>query len=279
MSNATETAVHNSDLGNHGAQKTGAARDQAMGKRLEGKIAIITGGSTGMGLATAKRFVLEGADHVFITGRRKDTLESAVAEVGDKVTGIPGDVASLSDLDRLYEFVDGYGRKIDVIFANAGISLQASLGTVDEKFFDLHFDANVKGLFFTVQKALPRLKDGASIILNASIATVKGFPSISVYSATKAAVRSFARTWTNELRERRIRVNAISPGHIDTPIFESWQQGDALVQMKQELAKNVPLGRLGDPDEIAKAVAFLASDDASYISGIELFVDGGIAQV
>jgi NAD(P)-dependent dehydrogenase (short-subunit alcohol dehydrogenase family) len=153
------------------------------------------------------------------------------------------------------------------------------LGTVDEKFFDLHFDANVKGLFFTVQKALPLLKDGASIILNASIATIKGFPGISVYSATKAAVRSFARTWTNELRERRIRVNAISPGNIDTPIFESWQQGEALKQMKQELAKNVPLGRLGDPDEIAKAVAFLASDEASYISGIELFVDGGLAQV
>jgi NAD(P)-dependent dehydrogenase (short-subunit alcohol dehydrogenase family) len=166
-----------------------------------------------------------------------------------------------------------------VVFANAGISQQAPFGTVDEKFFDLHFDANVKGLFFTVQKALPLLKDGASIILNASVATIKGFPDISVYSATKAAVRSFARTWTNELRERRIRVNAISPGNIDTPIFESWQQGEALIQMKQELAKNVPLGRLGDPDEIAKAVAFLASDEASYISGIELFVDGGLAQV
>ncbi|MGC1360692.1 MAG: SDR family oxidoreductase [Silvibacterium sp.] len=242
-------------------------------------MAIITGGSTGMGLATAKRFVLEGVDHVFITGRRKDTLEVAVAEIGEKATGIPGDVGSLDDLDRLYESVDGYGRKIDVVFANAGISQHASLGTVDEKFFDLHFDANVKGLFFTVQKALPLLKDGASIILNASIATIKGFPGISVYSATKAAVRSFARTWTNELRERHIRVNAISPGHIDTPIFESWQKGEALTRMKEELAKNVPLGRLGDPDEIAKAVAFLASDEASYISGIELFVDGGVAQI
>jgi NAD(P)-dependent dehydrogenase (short-subunit alcohol dehydrogenase family) len=232
-----------------------------------------------MGLATAKRFVLEGADHVFITGRRKDALDAAIAEIGEKATGVPGDVASLNDIDRLYESVDGYGRKIDVVFANAGISQIAPFGTVDEKFYDLHFDANVKGLFFTVQKALPLLKDGASIILNASIATIKGFPGISVYSATKAAVRSFARTWTNELRERHIRVNAISPGHIDTPIFDSWQQGEALTQMKAELAKNVPLGRLGDPDEIAKAVAFLASDEASYISGIELFVDGGVAQI
>lgn len=253
--------------------------DHVSAKRLLGKVAIITGGSTGMGLATAKRFVLEGADHVFITGRRKDAVEGAVAEIRKNVTGAPGDVASLRDLDRLYGLVDGYGRKIDVIFANAGISQQAPLGIVDETFFDLHFNANVKGLFFTVQKALPLLKDGASIILNASIATIKGFPGISVYSATKAAVRSFARTWTNELRERRIRVNAISPGHIDTPIFESWQQGQALIQMKEELAKNVPLGSLGDPDEIAKAVAFLASDDASYISGIELFVDGGVAQI
>jgi NAD(P)-dependent dehydrogenase (short-subunit alcohol dehydrogenase family) len=216
---------------------------------------------------------------VFITGRRKDALESAVAEIGEKVTGVPGDVATLSDLDRLYESIDGYARKVDVIFANAGISQLAPLGAVDETFFDLHFNANVKGLFFTVQKALPLLNDGASIILNASIATIKGFPGISVYSATKAAVRSFARTWTNELRERHIRVNAISPGHIDTPIFESWQQGEALIQMKEELAKNVPLGRLGDPDEIAKVVAFLASDEASYISGIELFVDGGVAQI
>jgi NAD(P)-dependent dehydrogenase (short-subunit alcohol dehydrogenase family) len=217
---------------------------------------------------------------VFITGRRKDALESAVAEIGEKVTGVPGDVATLSDLDRLYESIDGYARKVDVIFANAGISQLAPLGAVDETFFDLHFNANVKGLFFTVQKALPVLKDGASIIiLNASIATIKGFPGISVYSATKAAVRSFARTWTNELRERHIRVNAISPGHIDTPIFESWQQDEALTQMKEALAKNVPLGRLGDPDEIAKVVAFLASDEASYISGIELFVDGGVAQI
>jgi NAD(P)-dependent dehydrogenase (short-subunit alcohol dehydrogenase family) len=279
MTITTETTLHNSELASRAAPKSSAVPNQGGAGRLAGKIAIITGGATGMGLATAKRFVLEGADHVFITGRRKDTLDAAAAEIGEKVTAVPGDVSSLNDLDRLYESVNDYGRKIDVVFANAGISQQALLENVDEKFFDLHFDANVKGLFFTVQKALPLLNDGASIILNASIATIKGFPGISVYSATKAAVRSFARTWTNELCERHIRVNAISPGHIDTPIFESWQKGEALTQMKEELAKNVPLGRLGEPDEIAKAVAFLASDDASYISGIELFVDGGIAQI
>jgi NAD(P)-dependent dehydrogenase (short-subunit alcohol dehydrogenase family) len=279
MGTTTETTLHGPDLVSNAAPKANAVLNHASAKRLAGKIAVITGGSTGMGLATAKRFVQEGVDHVFISGRRKDTLDAAVAEIGEKATGVPGDVASLNDLDRLYESVEGYGRKIDVIFANAGIAQVAPFGTVDEKFYDLHFNANVKGLFFTVQKALPLLKDGASIILNASIATIKGFSGISVYSATKAAVRSFARTWTNELRERRIRVNAISPGHIDTPIFESWQQGDALAQMKAELAKNVPLGRLGDPDEIAKVVAFLASDEASYISGVELFVDGGVAQI
>jgi NAD(P)-dependent dehydrogenase (short-subunit alcohol dehydrogenase family) len=248
-------------------------------KRLAGKVAVVTGGSTGMGLATAKRFVLEGMDHVFITGRRKEVLDRAVAEVGEKASGVAGDVANLNELDQLYEVVKQYGRKLDVIFANAGIALQAPLGTVDEKFFDLHFNANVKGLFFTIQKGLPFVNDGGSIILNASIATLKGFPGISVYSATKAAVRSFARTWTNELRDRRIRVNAISPGHIDTPIFEGWQQGDALIKMKEELAKNIPLGRMGDPDEIAKVAAFLASDEASYVSGVELFVDGGVGQI
>jgi NAD(P)-dependent dehydrogenase (short-subunit alcohol dehydrogenase family) len=250
-----------------------------MAMKFAGKVAVITGASTGIGLATAKRFVEEGMDHVFITGRRKDVLDKAAAEIGRNVTGVQGDVANLRDLDRLYEAVDKHNRKLDVIFANAGVSQIAPLGAVDEGFFNLHFDANVKGLFFTVQKGLLLMKDGGAIILNGSIATIKGFPGISVYSATKAAVRSFARTWTNELRERRIRVNTISPGHIDTPIFESWQQGDALTKMKEELAKNVPLGRMGDPDEIAKAVSFLASDQASYISGIELFVDGGVAQI
>jgi NAD(P)-dependent dehydrogenase (short-subunit alcohol dehydrogenase family) len=252
---------------------------ETMTDKFAGKVALITGGSTGMGLATAKRFVQEGMDHVFITGRRKDALDRAVEEIGKNVTAVPGDVANLPDLDRLYDEVRKQNRKMDVIFANAGVSQLAPFDTVDEKFYDLHFDANVKGMFFTVQKGLALMNDGGSIILTGSIADVKGFPSISVYSATKAAVRSFARTWTTELRDRRIRVNTISPGHIDTPIFDNWQQGEALTKMKDDLAKNVPLGRLGDPDEIAKAVSFLASDEASYVAGIELYVDGGIAQI
>jgi NAD(P)-dependent dehydrogenase (short-subunit alcohol dehydrogenase family) len=250
-----------------------------MTDRFTGKVAVITGGSTGMGLATAKRFVQEAMDHVFITGQRKDALDRAVVEIGKDVTAVQGDVASLPDLDRLYDKVREQNRKIDVVFANAGIAQLAPFGTVGEKFYDLHFDANVKGIFFTVQKALPLINDGGSVILTGSIADVKGFPAISVYSATKAAIRSFARTWTNELKDRRIRVNTISPGHIDTPIFDTWQQGDALAKMKDDLAKNVPLGRLGDPDEIAKAVSFLASDEASYVAGIELYVDGGVAQI
>jgi NAD(P)-dependent dehydrogenase (short-subunit alcohol dehydrogenase family) len=239
--------------------------------KFEGKLAVVTGGSTGMGLATAKRFVDEGMEHVFITGRRREQLDAAVAEIGKNVTAIQGDISNLADLDRLFDAVRKRKRKIDVLFANAGIAQIAH--------FDSHFNVNVKGTFFTVQKSLPLLNDGASIILTGSIASIKGFPDISVYSATKAAIRSFARTWCNELRGRRIRVNTLSPGHIDTPIFDTWQQGDALTKLKEELAKNVPLGRLGDSDEVAKAVSFLASDEASYISGIELFVDGGIAQI
>src|SRR6266852_7939146 len=202
-----------------------------MTKKFAGKIAVVTGGSTGMGLATAKRFVQEGMDHVFITGRRKDALDAAVAEIGKNVTAVQGDVASLSDLDRLYDAVKKYHRPIDIIFANAGLAKLAPFGTVDEGFFDLHFDANVKGLFFSVQKGLPLMKDGGSIILTGSISDVKGFPAMSVYSATKAAVRSFARTWTNELRERHIRANAIRPGPINTPILESLQHGAALIAM------------------------------------------------
>jgi NAD(P)-dependent dehydrogenase (short-subunit alcohol dehydrogenase family) len=250
-----------------------------MAKKFAGKTAVITGGSTGMGLATAKRFVEEGIDQVFITGRRKDALDVAVAEIGNNVTAVQGDVANLADLDRLYDAVRKQNRKIDILFANAGISQPRPVEAVDEQFFDLHFDANVKGLFFTVQKALPLLNDGASIILNGSIATVKGFPGITVYSATKAAVRSFARTLANELRARHVRVNTLSPGHIDTPLLGQWQQGDALNQLKEGFAKNVPLGRMGEPDEIAKAASFLASDEASYVNGVELFVDGGVAQI
>lgn len=250
-----------------------------MTRKFARKVAVITGGSTGMGLATAKRFVEEGMDHVFITGRRKDALDAAVAEIGKNVTAVQGDVASLTDLDKLYDAVLKQNRKIDVLFANAGVSQPRPVEAVDEQFFDLHFDANVKGLFFSVQKALPLLNDGASIILNGSIATVKGFPGITVYSASKAAVRSFARTLANELRGRRIRVNTLSPGHIDTPLLGQWQQGDALTQLKEGFAKNVPLGRMGTPDEIAKAASFLASDEASYVNGVELFVDGGVAQI
>jgi NAD(P)-dependent dehydrogenase (short-subunit alcohol dehydrogenase family) len=250
-----------------------------MANRFAGKVAVITGGSTGMGLATAKRLVQEGIEQVFITGRRKDALDIAVAEIGKNVTAVQGDVANLADLDRLYDAVQKQNRKIDVLFANAGVSLPRPFESVDEKLFDLHFDANVKGLFFTVQKALPLLNDGASVILNGSIATIKGFPGITVYSASKAAVRSFARTLASELRDRRIRVNTLSPGHIDTPLLGHWQQGDALTQLKEGFAKNVPLGRMGDPDEIAKAASFLASDEASYVNGVELFVDGGVAQI
>lgn len=247
--------------------------------KFAGKIAVVTGGSTGIGLATAKRFVAEGIDHVHITGRRREALEAAVAEIGRNVTGVQGDVSNLADLDLLYDAVRRQHRKIDIVFANAGIAQLAPFGEVEESFFDAHFNVNVKGAFFTVQKALPLLDNGASIILTGSIASIKGFPNISVYSATKGAIRTFARTWANELRERQIRVNVISPGHIDTPIFETWQQGEALLKLKQDLAKNVPLARFGDPDEIAKAVSFLASDEGSYVNGIELFVDGGVAQI
>src|SRR6266481_9029954 len=225
-----------------------------MPKKFAGKIAVVTGGSTGMGLATAKRFVQEGMDHVFITGRRKDTLDAAVAEIGKNVTAVQGDVSNLADVDRLYDAVKKHHRPIDIIFANAGVAKLAPFGTVDEEFFDLHFDANVKGLFFSVQKGLPLMRDGGSIILNASIADIKGFPAMSVYSATKAAVRSFARTWTNDLRDRRIRVNAISPGHINPPNQDSLQHGDALPARTEEFTQAIALGSMGSPDEIVKAV-------------------------
>src|SRR5438128_6415748 len=247
-----------------------------MGK-LEGKIALVTGGNSGIGLATAKQFVNEGA-YVFITGRRD--LAAAVKEIGRNVTGVQGDVSNLGDLDRLFAQIKREKGALDIVFANAGIATYAPFGKITEEHYDSIFDINVKGLLFTVQKALPLMPDGASIILNASIVASKGLPANSVYSATKAAVRAFARTWTTDLTDRRIRVNAVSPGQIDTPglndLVASTGAGE---QRLKTLSTIVPLGRLGTPDEIAKAVVFLASDDASFITGTELFVDGGFAQV
>ncbi len=249
-----------------------------MGK-LEGKIALITGGNSGIGLATAKQFVNEGA-YVFVTGRRDPELATAIKEIGRNVTGVQGDVSNLGDLDRLFAQIKREKGKLDVVFANAGVAKYALFGTITEEHYDLIFNINVKGLLFTVQKALPLLPDGASIILNASIVASKGLSSNSVYSATKAAVRSFARTWTTDLKDRRIRVNAVSPGPIETPglndLVASTGAGEERLKM---ISNNVPLGRLGKPDEIAKAVVFLASDDSSYVTGTELFVDGGFAQV
>jgi len=247
--------------------------------KLEGKVALITGGNSGIGLATAKRFVNEGA-YVFITGRREPELAAAVKEIGRNVTGVQGDVSNLADLDRLFEQIKREKGKLDIVFANAGVARFAPFGTITEEFFDSIFDINVKGVLFTVQKALPLLPDGASIILNASIVGSKGFSANSVYSATKAALRSFARTWTTDLKDRRIRVNAVSPGSTDTPRLSGLLASSEVGQQRLKMiANSVPLGRIGTPDEIAKAVVFLASDDSSYVTGIELFVDGGIAQV
>jgi len=247
--------------------------------KLEGKIALITGGNSGIGLATAKRFVNEGA-YVFITGRREPELAAAVKEIGRNVTGVLGDVSNLGDLDRLFAQIKREKGKLDIVFANAGVARFAALGTITEDLYDSIFDINVKGLLFTVQKALPLLPDGASIILNASIVASKGLPANSVYSATKAAIRSFARTWTTDLKDRRIRVNAVSPGSIDTPGLSNLLASSETGQQRMKMISNaVPLGRLGKPDEIARAVVFLASDDSSYVTGTELFVDGGFAQV
>jgi len=247
--------------------------------KLAGKIALITGGNSGIGLATAQRFVQEGA-YVFITGRRQDALDNAVALIGHNVTAVQGDVANMADLDRLYETIRQEKAHLDIVFANAGFAEFSPLGTITEEQFDTQFDANVKGLLFTVQKALPLLADGGSVILNASVVASKGFDASSVYSATKAAVRSFARTWTADLKARKIRVNAVSPGPIDTPGFDAVAgTPEQAEQMKAGMAAAVPLGRVGTSDEIARAVVFLASDDSSFVTGAELFVDGGMAQI
>jgi NAD(P)-dependent dehydrogenase (short-subunit alcohol dehydrogenase family) len=248
-----------------------------MSGRLAGKVAVVTGGNSGIGLATAQRFAAEGA-HVFVTGRRQQELDAAVRKIGHGAVGIQGDVSKLADLDRLFTAVGELRGRIDILFANAGAAEFVPLGSITEEHFDRMFHTNVKGLLFTVQKALPLMKAGGSIILNASVTASTGTPAFSVYSATKAAVRSFARCWTLDLKGTGIRVNAISPGPIDTPGLGSLAPGEA-DRMRAELAATVPMGRMGEPAEIAAAAVFLASDDSSYVSGTELFVDGGMAQV
>jgi NAD(P)-dependent dehydrogenase (short-subunit alcohol dehydrogenase family) len=244
-----------------------------MSRKLEGKIAVVTGGSAGIGFGTAKRFVEEGA-HVFITGRRQAELDKAVAEIGRNVTAIQADASNLADIDRIYSIVKERAGRIDVLFVNAGFYELGTFGEITEEHFDRTFNTNVRGLLFAVQKALPLLSKGSSVILNGSIASMKGYPSFSVYDATKAAVRSFARGWIVDLKGRDIRINVLSPGHTETP-------GLAVLadeNVRNAMMANVPLGRMGTPDDLAKAAVFLASDDSSYITGIELFVDGGVAQ-
>lgn len=243
-----------------------------MGK-LQGKVAVITGGTTGIGFAAAKLFVEEGA-FVFITGRRRKELDQAVEAIGSNVAGVQGDVAKLADLDRLYKTVEATGRRIDIVFANAGFGEFASLGSITEEHFDRLFNVNVKGALFTVQKALPLLNDGGSILLTGSVGSVKGTPGFWVYGATKAAIRNFVRAWTIELKDRRIRSNVLSPGPTETPLVGQ-QPADAIAR----IVATIPMGRMGEPDEIAKAALFLASDDSSFVTGVELFVDGGRAQI
>jgi NAD(P)-dependent dehydrogenase (short-subunit alcohol dehydrogenase family) len=248
--------------------------------KLHGKVAVITGGSSGIGLATAKEFVAEGA-YVYITGRRQQHLDAAVREIGRNISGVQGDVANLADLDRLYAQIAKEKGKVDVVFANAAIANQmAPLEAITEEQCDVTFNANVRGLLFTIQKALPLMREGGSVILNASSVSGKGAASLSLYAASKAAVRSLARTWTMDLKDRRIRVNALSPGYTETPIFETlgWSN-EQLEAVKAGSLPTIPLGRWGQPSEIAKAAVFLASDDSSYVAGIEFFVDGGVSQV
>jgi NAD(P)-dependent dehydrogenase (short-subunit alcohol dehydrogenase family) len=243
-----------------------------MGK-LERKVAVITGGTTGIGFAAAKLFVEEGA-YVFITGRRQKELDAAVKAIDDNVTGVQGDVSKLADLERLYETVKAQRRRIDVVFANAGFGEFAALGNITEEHFDRLFNVNVKGALFTVQKALPLMNDGGSIILTGSVASVKGTPAFWVYGATKAAIRNFVRAWTIELKDRRIRSNVLSPGPTETPLVDP-QPPENIAR----IVSTIPMGRMGSPEEIAKAALFLASDDSSFVTGVELFVDGGRGQI
>ena len=249
-----------------------------MGNKLEGKIAVITGATSGIGLATAKRFVSEGA-YVFITGLYQKEVDVAVSDIGKNVSGIQSNVSNLADLDKMYDIVKDQKGHIDIIFANAGIIEFAPLGEISEKHFDKIFDIDVKGLLFTVQKALPIFQDGGSIILMASVGSSKGSAELSVYHAAKAAVRSFARSWSLNLNQRNIRVNAISPGPIDTPFVNRVLNDQQTEKFLKNSVNSTSIGRMGSPDEVAKAVLFLASDDSSYITGIELFVDGGMGQI
>jgi NAD(P)-dependent dehydrogenase (short-subunit alcohol dehydrogenase family) len=246
--------------------------------KLQGKVAVVTGATSGMALATAKLFVKEGA-YVFITGRRQAQLDAAVKEIGHDVSGVQGDAGNLQDLDRLYDAVRAMWGRLDIVFASAGVGdLTVPLESVTEESFDKAFNVNVRGTLFTVQKALPLMRNGGSIILNSSIASVKGFPGTSVYAASKAAVRSFARTWTAELVSRNIRVNVLSPGTIDTAAFDGFPP-EVRDQMKSQFASLIPMGRIGKAHEIATAALFLASGDSSFVTGTELVVDGGAAQV
>jgi NAD(P)-dependent dehydrogenase (short-subunit alcohol dehydrogenase family) len=244
-----------------------------MSKKLEGKIAVITGGNSGMGLATAKRFVEEGA-YVFVTGRRQKELDEAVKVIGENVTAVQGDVANLADLERLFETVKIKKGHLDVLFTNAGVGYMAPFESFTEEMFDKTFDVNVRGTFFTIQKALPLFTKGGSIILTGSMAGNKGIQNFTVYNASKAAVRSFARSLTMELKDRKIRTNVISPGPIDTPTLAPLPK-----EVIQYMVSTIPLGHIGAAEEIAKAAVFLASDDSDFITGIELGVDGGLGQV
>jgi NAD(P)-dependent dehydrogenase (short-subunit alcohol dehydrogenase family) len=250
-----------------------------MTNKFSNKVVVVTGGSSGIGLAAAKAFSAEGAS-VFITGRRQEALDAAIRQIGGRVVAVRGDMSKLADIDRLYDAIQQKHAQIDVLFANAGGGEMAPLGAISEEHYQSTFDTNVKGVLFTVQKALPLLKDGASIILTSSTTSISGTPAFSVYSATKAAVRNFARNWMLDLKDRHIRVNAISPGVTDTAgLDDLFGGGDQAQGTRDYLAGLIPAGRVGQPDEIAKAVLFLASDDASFINGIELFVDGGQAQI
>lgn len=248
--------------------------------KLNNKVAVITGGSTGIGLASAKTFLAEGAK-VIITGRTQETLDAAVAEINDdNLTAIQSDTSKLGDIDNLVAQVKEKFGKVDVLFANAGIAWFAPINQVDEAFFDAHFNTNVKGLFFTIQKLLPIFNDGGSIVLNASAVVHKGFENGSVYSATKGAVRNLARTISSDLAPRGIRVNVVSPGPIETPIYSKMGMSEEqLAGMAEGFAAMVPMKRFGASDEVAKAVLFLASDDSSYVLGEEILVDGGIATI